>query len=139
MSKSAATNPFSALEALSTQSVAKPVNAADAEYKFPDAAIGYSGYGLPGWSRQADILRPLAPILSARDDTFTIRGYGDARDSEGRVLARASCEAVVRRTANFLDPADAPDILNPPARAVNKKFGRRYEMVSFRWLATDEM
>ncbi len=139
VSKSAATNPFSALEALSTQSVAEPVNAADAEYKFPDAAIGYSGYGLPGWSRQADILRPLAPILSARDDTFTIRGYGDARDSEGRVLARASCEAVVRRTANFLDPADAPDILNPPTRAVNKKFGRRYEMVSFRWLATDEM
>ncbi len=139
VAKNPATNPFSNMEALSTQAVAVPVRAADAEYRFPAAAVGFSGYGLPGWTRQADILRPLAPILSARDDTFTIRGYGDARDGDGRVLARAFCEAVVRRTGNFLDPAEAADILAPPTRKVNLKFGRRYELVAFRWLRAGEM
>ena len=112
--KKSSTNPFAAVQALSTVALAVPERAADAEYKFPAAAAGYSAYGLPGWTRQADILRPLAPILSARDDTFTIRGDGDARDAKGRVLHRAVCEAVVRRTREFFDPAEAADILTPP-------------------------
>jgi hypothetical protein len=139
VSKSSATNPFAAMQALSTKSVAAPARAADAEYKFPAAAAGYSGYGLPGWTRQADILRPLAPILSARDDTFTIRGYGDARDASGKVLAHAVCEAVVRRTRDFVDAAEAADILTPPTRAANQTFGRRFEIISLRWLAASEV
>ncbi len=110
VAKTPATNPFEAMEALSTTALAVPERAADAEYKFPAAAAGFSAYGLPGWSRQADILRPLAPILSARDDTFTIRAYGDARDAQDQVLARAVCEAVVRRTRDFSDPAETPDL-----------------------------
>jgi hypothetical protein len=109
------------------------------EYQFPDAAAGYSTYGLPGWTRQADILRPLAPILSVRDDTFTIRAYGDARDAKGRILAHVVCEAVVRRTRDFSDPSDAPDILTPPTKPANKTFGRRFQLVSFRWLSADEV
>jgi hypothetical protein len=132
-------NPLAAVEALSTRSLAVPPNAADAEYKFPAAAAGYSGYGLPGWTRQADLLRPLAPILSIRDDTFTIRAYGDARDAAGRILARAVYEAVVRRTRNFSDPAEAPDLLNPPTQPANKTYGRRFQLVSSRWLAADEV
>ena len=112
--KKSSTNPCAAVQALSTVALAVPERAADAEYKFPAAAAGYSAYGLPGWTRQADILRPLAPILSARDDTFTIRGDGDARDAKGRVLHRAVCEAVVRRTREFFVPAEAADILTPP-------------------------
>jgi hypothetical protein len=133
------TNPLAAIQALSTTALAVPERAAEAEYKFPAAAAGYSAYGLPGWTRQADILRPLAPILSARDDTFTIRGYGDARDAAGRVLARAHCEAVVRRTRDFVDDAEAADLLTPPTRPANIRFGRRFEIVSFRWLAPDEV
>ena len=139
VAKSPATNPFEAMEALSTVALAVPERAADAEYKFPAAAAGFSAYGLPGWSRQADILRPLAPILSARDDTFTIRAYGDARDAQDQVLARAVCEAVVRRTRDFSDPVDAPDLLNPPTKPANKTYGRRFQLVSFRWLAADEV
>ena len=61
---------------------------------------------MPGWVRQADILKPLAPILSARDDTFTIRAYGDARDkSNHKIPARAWCEVIVRRQADYVDPA----------------------------------
>ena len=135
-----ADNPLAAVEALSTKSLAVPqADPAKAEYKLPAAAVGYSGYGLPGWTRQADILRPLAPILSIRDDTFTIRAYGDARDSHGHIIARAVCEAVVRRTRNFVDPTDAADILTPPTRQANKTYGRRFQLISFRWLAPDEV
>jgi hypothetical protein len=108
-------------------------------YAFPEAAVGGSAYGAPGWIRQADILRPIAPILSARDDTFTIRAYGDSLDRNGKVVARAWCEAVVKRTREFSDNSDAPDSIEPPANKVNTMFGRRYEMVSFRWLNSNEV
>jgi hypothetical protein len=120
-----------------------PPSLADAEdqiaYQVPAAAAGYSTYGVPGWTRQADILRPLAPILSVRDDTFILRGYGDARDANGRILARSVCEAVVRRTRGFVDPADEADITTPPTMPDNKVFGRRFELISFRWLAANEV
>jgi len=82
---------------------------------------------------------PLAPILSARDDTFTIRSYGDARDKSGNVIAKAWCEATVRRTRDFVDPADAPDITTAPTSAANQSCGRRFQVISFRWLSPDEV
>ncbi len=131
---------FSIIKAGSTQAEAVPPEfVGTSGYQFPEAAEGYSAYGLPGWTRQADILRPLAPILSARDDTFTIRAYGDARSPDGKVLARAVCEAVVRRTREFVDPADAADITTQPEEPVNQTFGRRFQVVSWRWLAHDEI
>lgn len=110
-----------------------------ADYVFPEAAIGKSTYGLPGWTRQADVLRPIAPILSARDDTFTIRAYGDARDASGKITARATCEATVRRTRDYVDPSDAPNITTLPKAAANLAFGRRYRIISFRWLNDTEI
>lgn len=139
VSKNSRTNPYATLQALSSISSATPERAVDAEYRFPAAAAGFSGYGLPGWTRQADLLRPLAPILSARDDTFTIRAYGEARDGNGRLTARAYCEAVVRRGRDFVDPSDQPDVINQPARPLNRAFGRRYHIVSLRWLAPNEI
>jgi len=143
LSKSSATNPFSSLMALSTVSDSNPPSPRgvpyDEEYQFPEAAAGYSAYGLPGWTRQVDILRPLAPILSARDDTFTIRARGDARDASGKILARAVCEATVRRTRNFVDSRESADSSTSPSLAVNKVFGRRFELTAFRWLSPDEV
>jgi len=121
-----------------TMSPADPkLNGAD--YVLPAAAAGRSVFGFPGWIRQADVLRPIAPILSARDDTFTIRTYGDARDSVGNVTARAWCEATVRRGREFTNTFDAADSPNPPSNDTNKLFGRRFEVVSFRWLSQDEV
>ncbi len=141
--KNQATNPLVTMQGLSAKSKSNPVSLSNSEdksgYVFPDAAVGYNSYGLPGWTRQADILRPLAPILSARDDTFTIRGYGDARDANGKVLAHAVCEAVVRRTRDFVDSTEAADITAPPTHVANKTFGRRFEIVSFHWLSVDEV
>jgi type II secretory pathway pseudopilin PulG len=110
-----------------------------AGYVFPEAAIGRSTYGLPGWIRQADVLRPLAPILSARDDTFTIRAYGDARDASGNITASATCEATVRRTRDYVDPTDAAEINTLPTSTTNQTFGRRYQIISFRWLTNSEI
>jgi hypothetical protein len=109
------------------------------DYEFPESAEGSSAYGAPGWIRQADILRPIAPILSVRDDTFTIRAYGDSVDQKGKVNARAWCEAVVKRTREFNADSDTADSIDPPSNDLNKTFGRRYEIVSFRWLEKDEV
>nr|MCU0780534.1 hypothetical protein [Akkermansiaceae bacterium] len=140
---SASTDPLNTLKSLSKVVDANPPNPPGVrngeDYRFREAAAGHSAYGVPGWTRQADILRPLAPILSARDDTFTIRCYGDARDNNGKVLARAWCEAAVRRTRNFVDPAEAADLTSAPVRPANQALGRRFKFVSFRWLAPDEV
>jgi type II secretory pathway pseudopilin PulG len=108
-------------------------------YTFPKASAGSSAYGAPSWIRQADILRPIAPILSVRDDTFTIRAYGDALDKDGKVIAQAWCEAIVKRTREFCDKSDAADSIDPPTNQRNITFGRYYDIVSFRWLNANEV
>ncbi|MFN4943928.1 MAG: hypothetical protein ACK5G9_09080 [Akkermansiaceae bacterium] len=108
-------------------------------YEFKKAAEGSSAYGAPSWIRQADILRPIAPILSVRDDTFTIRAYGDALDKDGKVIAQAWCEAIVKRTREFCDKSDAADSIDPPTNQRNITFGRYYDIVSFRWLNANEV
>ena len=130
-------NPFQNLQNESNLSVANP--AGPHGYSFPQAAVGHSSYGLPGWTRQADVLRPLAPVLSARDDTFTIRAYGESLDGNGNPVARAWCEATVRRTKDFVDNSEAADTIGTPQNPTNKVFGRRFEIISFRWLHPDEV
>ena len=139
LAKSGSNNPYSSLQALSNDASAMPIGGVSPEYQFADAAVGESAYGLPGWPRQADILRPLAPILSARDDTFRIRAYGDARDSNNKVKARAWCEAVVQRTRDYVDSSEAAELATPSIKPLNKAFGRRYNIVSFRWLRVEEI
>ena len=112
---------------------------AGVDYAFPDAAKGSSAYGAPGWIRQADVLRPIAPVLTVRDDTFTIRTYGDATDRKGNVIAKAWCEAVVKRTRDFTDSSDAADSVDAPGNNMNVTFGRRFVIVSFRWLTSNEV
>jgi hypothetical protein len=134
-------NPFNALQNNSVEITDLPAGTTH-DYKFPEAALGWSAFGVPGWIRQADILRPVAPILSARDDTFTIRGYGDSRDKSNKVVARAWCEVVVQRKADYLDPADPAAVAPGSTKmtsATNKRFGRRYDVVSFRWLDEKEI
>jgi hypothetical protein len=140
IAKTTRTNPYSTILSVNNRpSVASPTSAGEAEYQFPNAAVGQASYGLPGWTRQADILRPLAPILTARDDTFTIRAYGDARDKTGRITARATCEAVVRRIREYVDPTDFAEITTLPTKPINVFFGRRFQLVSMRWLSPSEI
>lgn len=140
MARSDSTNLYKGITGFISRPSSATPGGIDAEYAFPDAAVGQATFGLPGWTRQADVLRPLAPILSVRDDTFTIRAYGDARDSSGKnIIARAVCEAVVQRTRDYVDPADEADLETYPESPANQKFGRRYVLMSFRWLSPSEI
>jgi len=96
--------------------------------------------GAPGIVKQADLLTPIAPVLSARSDSFIIRGYGEKLDASGtRVLARAWCEAVVERDGRFVDSSDPPETALAALNPVNRKFGRRFIIRSFRWLHPGEV
>ncbi|MES2439060.1 MAG: hypothetical protein V4584_08330 [Verrucomicrobiota bacterium] len=100
----------------------------------------YTTTGLTNWLTQADVLGPIASVITVRSDTFRIRGYGEVKNSSGAVIARATCEAVVQRLPEWIDPADKPGVkpanLTSPA---NQAFGRRFEVVSFRMLSTNEL
>jgi hypothetical protein len=92
--------------------------------------------GAPACLSQADILQKLGPVLSARGDTFTIRGYGECRDAAGKVTARAWAEAVVQRTPQPLHPDAAG--LDPDTTPAGR-FGRSFDIISFRWLNPSEI
>jgi hypothetical protein len=108
-------------------------------FEFPEAEEGAMHYGAPSLVKQADILTPTAPVLSARSDSFIIRAYGEAVDGNGKVTARAWCEALVERDREYIDPSDTAVTLPASLNPVNKKFGRRFNMISFRWLNASEV
>jgi type II secretory pathway pseudopilin PulG len=89
--------------------------------------------GIPGWLMQGDILDPLGPSVVVRGDTFRIRAYGEARSPSNEVLSRAWCEAVVQRVPNYVDASEPS--YSTPTKTVNESFGRRFEIVQFRWLS----
>jgi hypothetical protein len=98
-----------------------------------------TGVGIPGYLTQADVLTSLAPTITVRSDTFTIRAYGAARDPSGTVIASTIIEAVVQRMPEFVDPSDEPHTPYDELNATNEIFGRRFQVVSFQYLPTDEL
>jgi hypothetical protein len=95
----------------------------------------------PGYLSQADLLTALGPSLTARSDTFRIRAYGDTQNPvTGEVVGRAWCEAVVQRTHEYVNTTDAATVA--PANltiAGNQTFGRRFKIISFRWLSANDI
>ena len=139
-----ARNPYRDLQALCRKITASEVPP-DAEYQFPKAAEGWSGEGMPGWITQADVLRAIAPVLSPRDDTFVVRTFGEARNRAGKATARVWCEAIVQRQAEYvspapsLDPASDKNLEAISHSTINSRFGRRYKVVSMRYLTPSEI
>jgi hypothetical protein len=111
---------------------------------------------------QSDILQQLAPALTARSDTFTIRAYGQATDnSGGRVLAEAWCEMTVQRMPTPRNPENRTDVagvrgpasinprlndlktdgtfLNDTTKSPKLDLGRSFRIVSFRWLGRNDL
>jgi hypothetical protein len=110
-------------------------------FKYPDAAKGPVAYGSNAYVDQADVLRHFAEQLTPRGDTFVIRTYGDALDSNGKVIARAWCEAIVQRVPEYVNPEDAPQLkqADPLLSSASKNFGRKMQVTSFRWLNPNEI
>lgn len=123
-------------------------------FKTPKAATGNPAAGAPGWLCQADILKILEPAATVRSDTFVIRTCGETIDNTGKVLARAYAEAVVQRVPEYVNPLDPASAKTPNPKAANEPvdpaaprlaapdniaFGRRFVIVSFKWLAANEI
>ena len=107
----------------------------DADHREPAQVAG-----TPGWLKQADLLQALAPGLAARSDTFLIRTYGEVRNpATDDIEGRAWLEAIVQRRPDYVDAANAPEDRATDLNATNTAFGRKFEIVSFRWLNPDDI
>ncbi|MGB6220755.1 hypothetical protein [Haloferula sp.] len=100
---------------------------------------GYRSTGIPGWLTQADVLQVIGSSLTTRSDTFRIRTFGESLDASGKTVARAYCEAVVQRVPNYIDASDAPFARGSSLSTLNQSYGRKFEIVSFRWLSPLEI
>lgn len=90
---------------------------------------------------QADVIAAIAQFMSVRSDTFMIRAYGDVVNpvtGAANPDARAWCEAVVQRIPDLASSGTATigDVMDPPAA---ETFGRRFKIVSFRWLSPEDI
>lgn len=110
-------------------------------FAHPEAAKGPIAYGSAAYVDQADILGNFAEQLTARGDTFVIRSYGDALDKNGKVIARAWCEALVQRVPEYVNSADDPHLKQADSTLSesSKNFGRKIRIIAFRWLNPSEI
>ena len=87
------------------------------------------------WITSADVMTALAPVLSARSDTFRIRAYGDCvNPATGAVTGRAWCEAWVQRLPEPVDAVDAAQPTLTEYAAPPGRLGRRFRILHYRWL-----
>ena len=106
------------------------------------------GAGLPTYLQQGDLLQSLGSFLVVRGDTFIVRAYGEARSADGKTVeARAWCEAEVQRMPSYINTADPPEqpafsatgAPNAAISAASQRYGRRFSVISFRWLSPSEV
>ena len=116
---------------------------------------GTTAVGVPGWLMQQDLVQCFSPVMTVRSDTFLVRCYGEADNvHSGATAGRAWGEAVVQRLPDFVDQTDPALSLptnNPLGDATplisvsgsvsstNQTFGRRFKVVSFRWLNESDL
>lgn len=120
----------------------RPNEDEDQAHMFAKNLAPETGAGLPGYLKQQDILRPLAPIMTTRGDTFTIRIYGETiNPSTGKTDGKAWCEAVIQRVPDYLNKIDDPwkSRADEDFDEINKTFGRQLKIVKFRWLSEDDI
>jgi hypothetical protein len=125
----------------------------------PNTAVG-----VPGWLMQQDLVQCFSPAMTVRSDTFVVRCYGESDNVKtGATEGRAWGEAIVQRVPDYVDQTDPTlsgsnaygsnlgdatppwnRITNPAAPTAivntnNTNFGRRFKIVSFRWLNESDL
>ena len=119
-------------------------------YAYADNSTDATGLGSrsmasPGWLTQGDVLQALGANLSARSDTFLIRTYGETLDPVNStsnnpiVTGKAWCEAVIQRLPEYVDNAQSATLAPSSANITNQTFGRKFRVVSFRWLTSNDI
>ena len=126
------------------------------------AVLGSTLAGASAYLTQADILQQIGSFITVRGDTFKIRAYGEIRNPiTGAIESKAWCEMVVQRYPEYVDSvANAPTDIENRDRELgtqnktdydtiytelsdgnlsNKYLGRRFKVVSFRWLSEREI
>lgn len=114
----------------------QPAHVGGQGYPTPEAALGSTVAGASAYLDQLSVLTQIGSYLSARSDTFRIRIYGEAPASGGGT-EKAFAEAIIQRVPDYVDTRD--EAFAPPTQADNLSFGRRFQIVSFRWLDPDEV
>jgi len=116
----------------------------------PPLPYATSAAGAPQFLTQADVLTAIGNQLTARSDTFVIRTYGEVLDpvnstvSVPVVLGQAWCEAVVQRLPDYVEPKTAvsgnsPEDTSPSLTSTNQAFGRKFKIITFRWLSPQDI
>ena len=114
-------------------------NSKMADFYNKKAFAGAINEGVPGYLTQGDVFARTGHLLTARDDTFIVRAYGESVRN-GKVVAKVWCEAVVQRTAEYLDRSVDPTTpYSKLTSEIAKKYGRRMEIVAFRWISPEEI
>lgn len=110
---------------------------------YPDHQAERTAAGAPGYLLQSDLLRLIGPRLTVRSDTFRIRAYGEVPGSTPATPgSRVWCEALVQRTSmpvESLNPISAGVSAGNYEPADLEWLGRRFKILSFRYLNPDEM
>ena len=117
-----------------------------------DYLKGHRLDGSWGTFTQAHLLSQIGSALSVRSDTFKIRAYGSARNPmTGEAEGEAWIEATVQRMPEYLisetnrsdgdKPYAIPELDGDGGvrNKINDRYGRRFKIVSTRWLSKDEI
>ena len=96
--------------------------------------------GIPGYLMQQDLVQAFSPVMAARSDTFVVRTYGESINAAtNKTESTAYCEAVVQRLPEFVDSSQVAETAIGSLNTTNQNFGRRFKIVSFRWLTTKDL
>lgn len=88
----------------------------------------------PGFLRQEHVLQNIGQRLSPRGDTFKIYAQAEILNPlTGRPEARATAAMLVQRFPDLFDASQRPNTPYDECGAVNRNFGRRFRIVSFRY------
>ena len=103
----------------------------------------HTGFGAGGCLTQGALLQALGPLLTNRSDTFTIRAYGDRSltNNANDIGANAVLEIVAQRTPEFINPLNPPEtrLEDNTLLLVNKILGRRFKVISAKWIPADKL